>query len=260
MNTGVSNQTSHDVQFNHVFTSSAIFQTYLAKNTFETRIIKSSIFPPFLLLYLKCHLLNPARSKNYIILHELPLGKLTSKLSFLMNIHMIGKYPDTSADPDIFLRGGVPPKTHSSYYMILWFPDFNGCKPFTRKVNISSSNPVDVSTIRTFFFFFNDCILHKCCAISNQYHFTNPISTFLPKFQGGSGPPVPSSGSAHVIANWKINNKRILSCTEDDLIVPFLTLHKITLGKPPCWFAMNHVIGYQLVKNRNDTIIVIEIA
>ena len=39
LNTGVSNQTSHDVQFNHVFTSSAIFQTYLAKNTFETRII-----------------------------------------------------------------------------------------------------------------------------------------------------------------------------------------------------------------------------
>ena len=38
-----------------------------------------------------------------------------------------------------------------------------------------------------FFFFIYDCILHKCCAISNQYHFTNPISTFLPKFQGGGG-------------------------------------------------------------------------
>ena len=78
--------------------------------------------------------------------------------------------------------------------MILWFPDFNGCKPFTRKVNVSSSNHEDVSTFRTFFFFFfliYDCILHKCCAISNQYHFTNPMSTFLPKFQGGSGPPVP---------------------------------------------------------------------
>ena len=49
-----------------------------------------------------------------------------------------------------------------------------------------------------FFFLIYDCILHKCCAISNQYHFTNPISTFLPKFQGGSGPPVPPSGSAHV--------------------------------------------------------------
>ena len=47
--------------------------------------------------------------------------------------------------------GGVPPKTHSSYYMILWFPDFNGCKPFTRKVNVSSSNHEDVSTFRTFF-------------------------------------------------------------------------------------------------------------
>ena len=49
--------------------------------------------------------------------------------------------------------GGVPPKMHSSYYMILWFQDFNGCKPFTRKVNISSSNHEDVSTFRTFFFF-----------------------------------------------------------------------------------------------------------
>ena len=49
--------------------------------------------------------------------------------------------------------GGVPPKTHSSYYMILWFPDFDGCKPFTRKVNVSSSNHEDVSTFRTFFFF-----------------------------------------------------------------------------------------------------------
>ena len=48
-----------------------------------------------------------------------------------------------------------------------------------------------------FFFLIYDCILHKCCAISNQYHFTNPISTFLPKFQGPSGPPVPPSGSAH---------------------------------------------------------------
>ena len=47
------------------------------------------------------------------------------------------------------------------------------------------------------FFLIYDCILHKCCSISNQYHFTNPISTFLPKFQGGSGPPVPPSGSAH---------------------------------------------------------------
>ena len=65
----------------------------------------------------------------------------------------------------------------------------------------TTSNHEDVSTFRTFFFFFffliYDCILHKCCAISNQYHFTNPISTFLPKFQGGSGPPVPPSGSAH---------------------------------------------------------------
>ena len=107
----------------------------------------------------------------------------------------------SSADPDIFLKG-VPPKTHSSYYMILWFPDFNGCKPFTRKVNVSSSNHEDVSTFRTFFFKIYDCILHKCCAISNQYHFTNPISTFLPKFQKGSGPPVPPPpppppGSAH---------------------------------------------------------------
>ena len=38
-----------------------------------------------------------------------------------------------------------------------------------------------------FFFLIYDCILHKCCAISNQYYFTNPISTFLPKFQGGGG-------------------------------------------------------------------------
>ena len=53
--------------------------------------------------------------------------------------------------------------------------------------------------LEPFFFLIYDCILHKCCAISNQYHFTNPISTFLPKFQGGSGPPVPPSGSAHGI-------------------------------------------------------------
>ena len=39
------------------------------------------------------------------------------------------------------------------------------------------------------FFLIYDCILHKCCAISNQYHFTNPISTFLPKFQGGGPDP-----------------------------------------------------------------------
>ena len=51
------------------------------------------------------------------------------------------------------------------------------------------------------FFLIYDCILHKCCAISNQYHFTNPISTFLPKFQGGSGPPVSPSGSAHALEN-----------------------------------------------------------
>ena len=48
--------------------------------------------------------------------------------------------------------------------------------------------------LEPFFFFFliYDCILHKCCAISNQYHFTNPISTFLPKFQGVRtlGPPL----------------------------------------------------------------------
>ena len=47
--------------------------------------------------------------------------------------------------------------------------------------------------LEPFFFFFYDCILHKCCAISNQYHFTNPISTFLPKFQGeGPDPRSPS--------------------------------------------------------------------
>ena len=48
--------------------------------------------------------------------------------------------------------GGVPPKTHSSYYMILWFPDFSGCKPYTRKVNVSSSNH-EVSTFWTLFRF-----------------------------------------------------------------------------------------------------------
>ena len=62
--------------------------------------------------------------------------------------------------------------------------------------------------LEPFFFLIYDCILHKCWAISNQYHFTNPISTFLPKFQGGSGPPVPPSGSAHdvdqVCADWLI--------------------------------------------------------
>ena len=43
-------------------------------------------------------------------------------------------------------------KTHSSYYMILWFPDFSGCKPYTRKVNVSSSNH-EVSTFWTLFRF-----------------------------------------------------------------------------------------------------------
>ena len=43
--------------------------------------------------------------------------------------------------------------------------------------------------LEPFFFLIYDCILHKCCAISNQYHFTNPISTFLPKFQGGGPDP-----------------------------------------------------------------------
>ena len=89
----------------------------------------------------------------------------------------------SSADPDIFPRGGPTENA------LVLFPDFNGCKPFTRKVNVSSSNHEDFSTFRTFFFY--DCIIHKCCAISNQYHFTNPISTFC------SGPPVPPSGSAH---------------------------------------------------------------
>ena len=74
-----------------------------------------------------------------------------------------------------------------------------------QEVNVSSSNHEDVSTFKTFFFFFNyDCILHKCCAISNQYHFTNPIRTFLPKFQGGvrtPGPP-PLDPPMTVTAKW----------------------------------------------------------
>ena len=97
-------------------------------------------------------------------------------------------------------RGGCfPPKTHSSYYTILWFPDFNGCKPFTRKVNVSSSNHENL-----FFFFFliYVCILHNCCAISNQYHFTNPISTFLPKFQGGPEPPPPPPLDPPIFILW----------------------------------------------------------
>ena len=60
--------------------------------------------------------------------------------------------------------------------------------------------------LEPFFFLIYDFILHKCCAISNQYHFTNPISTFLPKFQGGPDPS-PPSGSAH-----EANAPMLLSC------------------------------------------------
>ena len=67
--------------------------------------------------------------------------------------------------------------------------------------------------LEPFFYLIYDCILHKCCAISNQYHFMNPISTFLPKFQEGSGPPVPPSGSAHALILFQ--NRSLKALVED---------------------------------------------
>ena len=74
--------------------------------------------------------------------------------------------------------------------------------------------------LEPFFFLIYDCILHKCCAISNQYHFTNPISTFLPKFRGGGGglgpdPRFPPSGSAHVYRY--MNTYKLFETSDPDL-------------------------------------------
>ena len=105
-----------------------------------------------------------------------------------------------SADPDIFLRGGSHRKRTR---LIIRYFDFR----ISMDVSLlQEKSTFPVLTMRMsphlepyFFFLIYDCILHTCCAISNQYHFTNPMSTFLPKFQGGSGPPVHPSGSAHVL-------------------------------------------------------------
>ena len=37
------------------------------------------------------------RFKLYIVLHALPLGKVTSNSSFHMNIHVVGKYPNSES-------------------------------------------------------------------------------------------------------------------------------------------------------------------
>ena len=78
--------------------------------------------------------------------------------------------------------------------LIIWYFDFR----ISMDVSLLQENSTfPVLTMRMsphlepFFFLIYDCILHKCCAISNQYHFTNPISTFLPKFQGGPDPRFP---------------------------------------------------------------------
>ena len=106
----------------------------------------------------------------------------------------------TSADPDIFPVGGGGGggcSHRKRTRLIIWYFDFR----ISMDVSLlQEKSTFPVLTMRMsphlepFFFLIYDCILHKCCAISNQYHFTNPISTFLPKFRGrggGSGPPVP---------------------------------------------------------------------
>ena len=98
--------------------------------------------------------------------------------------------PLIHAQIQISFSGGVPPKTHSSYYMILWFPDFSGCKPYTRKVNVSTSNH-EVSTFWTLFRFMTVVYINAVQYQTCPNHESD--NHFFAKIPGGvrtPGPPL----------------------------------------------------------------------
>ena len=75
--------------------------------------------------------------------------------------------------------------------MILWFPDFSGCKPYTRKVNVSSSNH-EVSTFWTLFRFMTVVYINAVQYQTCPNHESD--NHFFAKIPGGGvrtpGPPL----------------------------------------------------------------------
>ena len=87
--------------------------------------------------------------------------------------------------------GGVfPPKTHCLIKWYFWFPDFSGCKPYTRKVNVSSSNH-EVSTFWTLFRFMTVVYINAVQYQTCPNHESD--NHFFAKIPGGvrtPGPPL----------------------------------------------------------------------
>ena len=89
-------------------------------------------------------------------------------------------------------QGGSHRKRTRLIIWYFWFPDFSGCKPYTRKVNVSSSNH-EVSTFWTLFRFmavvYINAVQYQTCP---NHESDNHFFAKIPGGGGGcSGPPVP---------------------------------------------------------------------
>ena len=87
----------------------------------------------------------------------------------------------------ISFSGGSHRKRTRLIIWYFWFPDFSGCKPYTRKVNVSSSNH-EVSTFWTLFRFMTVVYIN---AVQYQTCPNHESDThFFAKIPGGGGPPL----------------------------------------------------------------------
>ena len=105
-------------------------------------------------------------------------------------------------------QGGSHRKRTRLIIWYFWFPDFSGCKPYTRKVNVSSSNH-EVSTFWTLFRFMAVVYINAVQYQTCPNHESD--NHFFAKIPGGGGfrTPGPPSGSALAYVHLSFNYANI---------------------------------------------------